>query len=52
MSQAALAAAAKSTTEPMGKIVPKRDTGQFHSITSSEVASNTGGTECLVLRRF
>ena len=33
------------THEHMGRIVPKRDIGQFHSITASAVASNTGGTE-------
>jgi hypothetical protein len=29
----------------MGRIVPNRDTGQVHSIVSSAVVSNTGGTE-------
>jgi hypothetical protein len=37
--------AAKSTTEQGVKFVQKRDVGWFHSITSSAVASNTGGTE-------
>jgi hypothetical protein len=37
--------AGKSIHEHMGRIVPNRDTGQVHSIISSAVASNTGGTE-------
>ena len=45
MSSANQSSGIKALCWQTGRTVPKRDTGQVHSIISSAVASNTGGTE-------